>query len=1119
MKAKKSMYSKIRKGSTITAVVSIILVIASLSIAFERFGGEFIWSAQESFNLYDKYFTLAMDKNIQSIKQGFMKTAAFFSLNTVSKELTEHGGHTEAMLVDSDDNKVADLTESTDPEIRIKQDLYSTENIPFWTIPDVAPNCGTTLKRVPYLKDIDIYLPAGNKHIVLMHNDADHMQYINEVNAGKYPLYVSIQLFMLKPGTVEITCEPVRGCLSMNTVGSTPDIIEKDGIYTYKITGIDATKTTTSLHITAKNETGEIDKVARVKQVIVSIYNPGILGSTTPNELYTEKLENYYNSMNTILDKRNEKGDIQMSIAPLKGTITRGYESYVEGTVWPDENQDGITAYMDDLFFEDRKLAELRDSGLVTEETKIRYYKLYTQAEKFTNNAQQLFQSRLWDMLHNLDLHGYSIRSRTACGVPLTSCGIVLPCSGDRYCKEDQVASYTKDNIHAAIAGTLAQIESECNTETSVDGITWHIEYPIEFFADFPRVTNRDKDACDAPEHFKTDNIEYVEYIKKTFKFVGVSTWCDCHQICRRHGNCCHGCTRYCYRNKCEMIYDRRYILKNLKIYVTITDNNYKIYDANSNTWEKLVFKYYIAIPIVDMNCGGGDATSGHDCKDHTTHCTNPYGIIHAADIFAPVGPLKIISDDKIIADSSAAITWTTNKPATSKVKYSTTLGGPYIEISDSTKVSGHIITIENINPETTYYYIIESTSGSETAISPDSPPDHEFTTNADETDPEIRFTSPTSTALESTMGPVIYLEADASDNDAIDEVKFYFYDDTGRKEITSLTVPPYSHTVDIRDLVANPSNFAGGYLIEAKATDKSGRTGFDNILVHVAEIPDNIEITNVDISTTSYTATANWTTLQITAGTFEYCLDEVCSSADFEDLRIAPDEPGAYDGAEAGLANYRIHIPILEPGTTYAYTIAVNVAGAETSTISPGTFTTLMPPPVISGIVEYITYTAATISWNTDVDADCHLDYGIAPSHVDVGSADSSGIIHNIGLTSLTPGVTYNYEITCVHVSGSDLTTETGVFTTLIPPPTISNIQATGITDTTATITWNTNPDSACHLDYGTPPGLDSTGTLHNIGLTSLTPGVTYNYGITCTQVGGSESATVTGGFTTASS
>ncbi len=61
------------------------------------------------------------------------------------------------------------------------------------------------------------------------------------------------------------------------------------------------------------------------------------------------------------------------------------------------------------------------------------------------------------------------------------------------------------------------------------------------------------------------------------------------------------------------------------------------------------------------------------------------------------------------ITDSSAMITWTTDEASNSVVNYGTTTGLGSTA-SDSTMVTSHSITLSGLQPETTYYYEVQST-------------------------------------------------------------------------------------------------------------------------------------------------------------------------------------------------------------------------------------------------------------------------------------------------------------------------------------------------------------------------------------------------------------------------
>ncbi|RLE40270.1 hypothetical protein DRJ16_07300, partial [Candidatus Woesearchaeota archaeon] len=112
--------------------------------------------------------------------------------------------------------------------------------------------------------------------------------------------------------------------------------------------------------------------------------------------------------------------------------------------------------------------------------------------------------------------------------------------------------------------------------------------------------------------------------------------------------------------------------------------------------------------------------------------------------IISPAGggeqPL-VISLIKVgsITENSAVISWQTNKEADSLVKYGTSSGNYPYQKYDSNPTKYHSIKLENLSPDTTYYFVLESKTDKETATSTEKT----FKTKAPETPPVITILSP----------------------------------------------------------------------------------------------------------------------------------------------------------------------------------------------------------------------------------------------------------------------------------------------------------------------------------------------------------------------------------------
>ena len=91
--------------------------------------------------------------------------------------------------------------------------------------------------------------------------------------------------------------------------------------------------------------------------------------------------------------------------------------------------------------------------------------------------------------------------------------------------------------------------------------------------------------------------------------------------------------------------------------------------------------------------------------------------------IISPIGggelPLQIsLIKVSSITENSAIISWQTNKEADSLVKYGTSQGSYPEQKYDPNPTKYHSIKLDNLSPNTTYYFVLESKTANETATS-----------------------------------------------------------------------------------------------------------------------------------------------------------------------------------------------------------------------------------------------------------------------------------------------------------------------------------------------------------------------------------------------------------------
>ena len=179
------------------------------------------------------------------------------------------------------------------------------------------------------------------------------------------------------------------------------------------------------------------------------------------------------------------------------------------------------------------------------------------------------------------------------------------------------------------------------------------------------------------------------------------------------------------------------------------------------------------------------------------------------------------------------------------------------------------------------------------------------------------------------------------------------------------------------------------------------------------------------------------------------------------------------------------------------------------------GTSTQDVTAPVISSIsATNITTTGATISWATNENADGDVYYSTtSPVNKVTATKMHDGVLgptHSFNLTGLAASTTYYYIVESKDASGNESSGAEQSFVTASPdviPPVISAVSASGVSSSTATITWTTNENSTSKVYYSTATPLNfgtaltatvsGLATSHSVGLTGLNATTTYYYAV----------------------
>jgi hypothetical protein len=139
-------------------------------------------------------------------------------------------------------------------------------------------------------------------------------------------------------------------------------------------------------------------------------------------------------------------------------------------------------------------------------------------------------------------------------------------------------------------------------------------------------------------------------------------------------------------------------------------------------------------------------------------------------------------------------------------------------------------------------------------------------------------------------------------------------------------------------------------------------------------------------------------------------------------------------------------------------------------------------------------------------------VQYGTSTGYGWLSPANSAlSTLHTVTLTGLTPGTLYDFQVLSTNASGNSATSANFTFTTTTQAPVISAVTVSGVTGSSAVITWTTDQASTSQVKYGTSTGYGSLSpanstlsTLHTVTLTGLTQGTTYDFAVISANTNG---------------
>ncbi len=461
-----------------------------------------------------------------------------------------------------------------------------------------------------------------------------------------------------------------------------------------------------------------------------------------------------------------------------------------------------------------------------------------------------------------------------------------------------------------------------------------------------------------------------------------------------------------------------------------------------------------------------------------------------APDVTPPV----ISSIEATSTDSTATIIWNTDEAASSVVNFGITSDYGSTTVADGL-VTAHSVALTGLIPASPYHYQVVSTDAAGN-ISTSSDLTFVTTATPDTTAPVISAANASTTDSSAAVS--------WSTDEAADSVIFYGMTSGTYLASSSVAALTVSHSIDLNELSASTTYY---YVISS--TDAAGNTATSSEQTFITSAtPDTSApvISSVNATSTDTAAIITWTTDENASSSVNFGLDANYGTASTSDsFEIA----------------HSITLIGLNPSTTYHYQVVSTDSVGNVSTSSDLTFVTAATPdttaPVISSVTASTTDTSAVINWTTDESSDSTAFYGTVPGTY-TGSSTSASLVtsHSIDLTALSASTTYYYVVSSTDGAGNTATSSEQAFTTSTAPdtaaPVISSINAS-TTDSTATITWNTDEAASSVINFGTTSDYGSTTvadglvTEHTVELIGLISSGAYHYQVVSTDSAGNVS------------
>lgn len=409
--------------------------------------------------------------------------------------------------------------------------------------------------------------------------------------------------------------------------------------------------------------------------------------------------------------------------------------------------------------------------------------------------------------------------------------------------------------------------------------------------------------------------------------------------------------------------------------------------------------RYYFSVKSTDASSNIATDNNGGDF----------YELVTTQDSTAPVISNLTVS---VKTSSQAVVSWVTDEPATSLVKYSLTSGGPYTSSTQGTTYNRtHYVVISSLAANTTYYYTATSVdinsnsrTSSETYFTTSKDPEFQhdpLTAISSISDPPnpltdtkavITFTTDQSAkcSIESGTQSGSYTEVPVSETDYNAEHSIHL---TGLIFSTK-----YYYQITCADNLGTAiSSSEKSFTTSEKLYTESGAAALSD-----STAPD---ISGVKTSgATGESITVKWDTDEDANSLVKYGITK-----DYEN--VAGDITVNFDHANY-TQSHSVIITGLIPDTKYYYAVSSEDASGNITESSQGTFTTASPSALSSITVSSKNINEAIVTWKTAKETTSSVEYGVTENYGEKKESSTLTKNHEITLASLNSGVTYHFRV-----------------------------------------------------------------------------------------------------------